>query len=348
MPGIWSATSSGTSDRVMDEVLVTMGLREVKGAKGVAVQALAAVTVPNRPGGVYCRTMPGANHEGQGMEAVASSSKCIAVGRAEAAPAFTLVELFVVVGIVAVLAAILIPTLARARKKAQAVGCASNLRQLYVSSLLFANDNDGHLPRPHRVEEQSADAAAAKVCGWLSLRADAAGHADFADEAGVLWKYLGGGRERRQAVVTCPGDAGERPMGWPASDEYPRNFTYATNWLVASAKDAARSPDGAPFLPGIRFQCVLRPADKIMWYEELAPNDTWNSSQLNIADAPAARHGLDHSSDPRRLPPTRAYTDGGRGNYCFFDGHVESMTPQQILDPRNSELHRPLVPGDPP
>jgi prepilin-type N-terminal cleavage/methylation domain-containing protein/prepilin-type processing-associated H-X9-DG protein len=260
---------------------------------------------------------------------------------------FSLVELLVVVGIIGVLLAVLVPTLSQARKRAQAVGCTSSLRQLYVASLLFTHDHGGHLPRPHQASEMSSDPAAVKVCAWLQLRADAAGHADFADDAGVLWKYLEGGQARRQTVVTCPGDAGERPVGWPISDEYPRNFSYSMNWLIASATDAARSPSGTPFLIGIRFQCVQRPAEKIMWYEELAPNDTWNMTQFNLADLPASRHGLDPAGDPRRTLPNRAYTGGGRGNYCFFDGHVESMTPQQILDPRYSELHRPLIPGDP-
>jgi prepilin-type N-terminal cleavage/methylation domain-containing protein/prepilin-type processing-associated H-X9-DG protein len=273
------------------------------------------------------------------------------MGRVSTTPStrgFTLVELLVVVGIVAVLGALLVPTLSRARKRAQATGCASNLRELYVSSLLFANDHGGHLPRPHRVEELSSNPAAAKVCVWLNLRADAAGHADFGEDAGVLWRYLDGGLARRQAVVLCPGDTGERPIGWPVSEEYPRNFSYSMNWLIVSVKDAARSAGGSPFLPGIRFQYVQRPAERIMWYEELAPNDTWNLTQLNLADAPAARHGLDPSGDPRRVLPNRSYTDGGRGNFCFFDGHVELLSPQQVLDPRYSELHRPLVPADPP
>jgi prepilin-type N-terminal cleavage/methylation domain-containing protein/prepilin-type processing-associated H-X9-DG protein len=78
--------------------------------------------------------------------------------------AFTLIELLVVIGIIAVLAALLLPTLSRAKEKARGIVCLNNLKQWGLATQLYAENSGNYLPK-----DGSPNGASTRDCWYVSL-----------------------------------------------------------------------------------------------------------------------------------------------------------------------------------
>ena len=68
-------------------------------------------------------------------------------------PGFTLVELLVVIGIIALLISILLPSLNRAREQANATKCLNNMRQVGIAFMMYAGENKGLFPMGSRWDQ---------------------------------------------------------------------------------------------------------------------------------------------------------------------------------------------------
>ena len=121
---------------------------------------------------------------------------------------FTLIELLVVIAIIAILAAMLLPALARAKSKAQAVKCVSNLKQLQLGWQLYAGDfNDFMLPNAPLGAGSSATDPTRNAMSWCSGASEGWGNYDgntnrFYYSTSILAPFMGGQLE----VYRCPAD----------------------------------------------------------------------------------------------------------------------------------------------
>jgi len=197
--------------------------------------------------------------------------------------AFTLIELLVVIAIIAVLMAILMPALHRAREQGQRATCLSNVKQLTLAWILYAQDNEDRIVNASTFFSRTGEPA------WIGARWQVTGtpaelRKDLMD--GALYKYC-----ENVEIYRCPtGIRGEV-------------LTYA----IVDALNGATSIPGTKDLMIKRLSQVQRQSERFVFIDEgkISP-DSWTVfyDQESWWDLPTVRHG-----------------DGT--NFSFVDGHSE-------------------------
>jgi prepilin-type N-terminal cleavage/methylation domain-containing protein/prepilin-type processing-associated H-X9-DG protein len=225
--------------------------------------------------------------------------------------AFTLVELLVVIAIIAILAALLLPALAKAKAQAYRIQCINNERQLAIIWLLYADDHNGEL-----------------VCNGHSLPATSANNLlwvygdthflnqPFTDPAYLINpKFAALGNYLKSAsLYKCPADRRLRQM--PGVPPVARIRSYSLNAYLQWSNPAGELTPGFTIFK--RLETLARPGPaRIFLFQDVLPENlcypafkvTFTTTFFHF---PSSEHNL-------------------RGVVSFTDGHVE---PHRWVDPR--------------
>jgi prepilin-type N-terminal cleavage/methylation domain-containing protein/prepilin-type processing-associated H-X9-DG protein len=233
---------------------------------------------------------------------------------------FTLVELLVVIGIIALLIAILLPALGKARQASYRAACASNLRQIALAVLDYAGENPSNGQFPF-VELDSVENGVPVARTWSMKQTGTYPNLTYSHE-GILYPWL-----RDTNVYRCPAIV---------SASLP---PYQANGVRATVPPVSYGPN-------YHLQLYVPPGSKLT-YQKLT-QITRSADTLMLADSLNILFGHVYEYNPEVGPANDAagsgtctYTfcgmHGGRGNIAFYDGHVSSevavMPPAGILPP---------------
>ncbi len=248
--------------------------------------------------------------------------------------AFTLVELLVVIGIIALLIAVLLPALRRARDQANKTACMSNLRQIAMGFMLYASDNKDYCPWGSRADNPgNADL----VSDWIHYRN---GIGNLKIETSAILKSMKIKGAMLAKLVRCPSDTWE--------DRVLYQYSYSMNMFFDSRPGYFPAEGGAP----IRLSTTRRASEKILLAEEnektindgfWAPGNSTAPPSVSLStwvvnwDWLSIRH--DNSSKeaepaiPNTGPLARLPNKERKGLVVFADGHVDFVTRSYAHDP---------------
>jgi prepilin-type N-terminal cleavage/methylation domain-containing protein/prepilin-type processing-associated H-X9-DG protein len=259
---------------------------------------------------------------------------------------FTLVELLVVIGIIAILISLLLPALGRARQAAATTKCLSNMRQILLAVNFYTNDSKGAMP-PLEGLLKGNTFAFPRALGYGTYRTDMDVRNRWPDTE-FVGQYLshnrngdmydragtdGHTRETGATLWTCPSD--KNPSQYSDGNGrnvsyavYERGLAYADQYQGA---DVLHNPGYGTWTPKlVRISKVRNSAQAAFafdghsfafkpgeWYD---PPATWPWS-MKPQVAPNSSGGYDNGTD-RWL--ANRHGGGKIVNVVFYDGHAES------------------------
>jgi prepilin-type N-terminal cleavage/methylation domain-containing protein len=219
--------------------------------------------------------------------------------------AFSLVELLTVIGILAIVVALLMPALGRMRAEANKVACMNHLRQLLNAQMMYVASSGGYLTYPNWGHER--DGVDVWPVGWLYEQGKLSDPLSPDDvKTGALYRYLDDAR-----VYRCP--LHEPPVGSAGGTD--RLTSYIMNGAVCGYGTVGNKTVLPPrWFPSWKITDWRNASEQILW---------WEAEEGAAAEGSGGAAWNDGSSYPRENLLTRRH---GRGACVgFFDGHAGWM-----------------------